>query len=156
MTSPARKVRNGSPTNGGARPYPPLRRERKKQRQAGLAAITIWSKTPKVSAFGFIARVFMAGKLRRRAGSYTASLRELFRETVNECLRRARCNDELLFPARRLASAGSGGARRRTGTDRHRHCRPQFLCRCGARLRRSETTKNKTLGRHAAGNNRRL
>ena len=49
------------------------------------------------------------------------------------CLRRACRHHQFLLPARRLASAGDGGDGRRAWSCRHRHRRPQQLCRRRAR-----------------------
>ena len=82
--------------NDGTRSHPTLPRKRGRKKEEGSPAITTSSKTAKVIASGFTAKVSTAGKLQRRAGSCTACLREFFRvssrENVNERVCRACCN----------------------------------------------------------------
>ena len=57
---------------------------------------------------------------------------------LSDRLRRAAGHQQFFLPARRLASRGAGGASAGAGPSRHRHHRPQYAGRRGARACRGE------------------
>ena len=76
-------------------------------------AIITSSRMPAAAASGSIAKAFTGARRRRRAGSCTGCLREgdLYEQSDERLCRTCR-HHQFLLPARRLASAGNGGARR--------------------------------------------